>query len=123
MLKHELLLQEGILIVMPEGPLESADFDRLAQEIDPYIADRGMLNGLMIYTTTFPGWDDLAALVSHFKFVKNHHQKIKKVAAVTDIGFLSIVPRVANHFVRAEIRHFDFHDREKALAWLKTSDG
>lgn len=118
MIKHQLLRDQGILIVIPEGPLESADFEKLAQEVDPYIEEKGMLNGLMIYTEKFPGWDDFAALVSHFKFVKNHHQKIKKVAAVTDSGFVSIAPRVANHFVQADVRHFDYHDKESALDWL-----
>ena len=118
MIKHQLLRDQGILIVTPEGPLESADFEKLAQEVDPYIEEKGMLNGLMIYTEKFPGWDDFAALVSHFKFVKNHHQKIKKVAAVTDSGFVSIAPRLANHFVQADIRHFDYPDKESALEWL-----
>ena len=118
MINHQLLRDQGILIVTPEGPLESADFEKLAQEVDPYIEEKGMLNGLMIYTEKFPGWDDFAALVSHFKFVKNHHQKIKKVAAVTDSGFVSIAPRLANHFVQADIRHFDYPDKESALDWL-----
>ena len=119
MINHQLLRDQGILIVAPEGPLESADFEKLAQEVDPYIEEKGILNGLMIYTEKFPGWDDFAALVSHFKFVKNHHQKIKKVAAVTDSGFVSIAPRIANHFVQAEVRHFDYQDKESALEWLK----
>ena len=120
MITHQLMREQGILVVTPEGPLESTDFERLAQEIDPYIEEKGMLNGLMIYTEKFPGWDDFAALVSHLRFVKNHHQKIKKVAAVTDAGFVSIVPRVANHFVQADIRHFDYPDKESALDWLKS---
>lgn len=121
MLKHELLRNEGILIVMPEAPLESKDFEELGREVDPYIEEAGKLKGLMIYAESFPGWDSFAALLSHIKFVKNHHQKIAKVAAVTDSGFLSILPRVANHFVRAEIKHFALHDKEAALIWLKSS--
>ena len=122
MLKHELMRDEGILIVTPEGRLESADFEKLAREVDPYIEERGTLNGLMIYARSFPGWDDFAALLSHIQFVRNHHQKIRKVAAVTDSGFLSILPRVARHFVRAEIRHFDYGDKEAALDWLKAGN-
>jgi len=119
MLNHELLEDEGILIVTPDGPLESSDFARLAKKIDPFIEEKGKLNGLMIYTESFPGWNDFAALVSHLKFVKNHHQRIERVAAVTDSGFLSILPRVARHFVSAEIRHFDSRDKKHALNWLK----
>ncbi|MFK5927471.1 MAG: STAS/SEC14 domain-containing protein [Desulfuromusa sp.] len=120
MLKHELLHDKSILIVVPEAPLEAQDFEDLNREIDPYIAETGRLKGLMIYTESFPGWETFAAFISHLKFVKNHHQQIGKVAAVTDSGFLAILPRVASHFVQAEIRHFSWDDKEKALDWLES---
>jgi len=119
MLNYELNRTEGILILKPMGPLESTDFEKLAGEVDPYIIENGTLNGLMIYTKSFPGWDNFAAILSHIKFVKNHHQKIKKIAAVTGSGFLSIMPQVANHFIRADVRHFDYDDKDTALNWLK----
>ncbi len=119
MLHYEFLQDDGILIVTPDGPLTSSDFERLAMDVDPLIEEKNKINGLMIYVESFPGWNDFAALVSHLKFVKNHHQNIGRVAAVTDSGFLSILPRVANHFVSAEVRHFDYQDKEGALNWLK----
>ena len=118
MLDYELNRAEGILILKPTGPLESTDFEKLALEVDPYIREKGKLNGLMIYVKSFPGWENFAAFLSHIKFVKNHHQKIKKIAAVTDSSFLSIMPQVANHFIQAEVRHFDYEDKEPALDWL-----
>ena len=120
MLNYELNRTEGILILKPMGPLESTDFEKLAREVDPYIIENGTLNGLMIYIKSFPGWDNFAAFLSHMKFVKNHHQKIKKIAAVTGSGFLSIMPQVANHFMQAEIRHFDYDNKDAALNWLKS---
>ena len=119
MLKYELNHAESILIIRPNGPLESTDFEKLVQEVDPYIIEKGNLNGLMICAKSFPGWDNFAAFLSHMKFVKNHHQKIKKIAAVTDSSFLSIMPQVANHFVKAEIKHFDYDDKDAALNWLR----
>ena len=119
MLHYEFLQDDGILIVTPDGPLTSSDFERLAMNVDPFIEEKNKINGLMIYVESFPGWNDFAALVSHLKFVKNHHQNIGRVAAVTDSGFLSILPRVANHFVSAEVRHFDYQDKDGALNWLK----
>lgn len=121
MLNSELHLQEGILVVSPDGPLEVKDFDSLRAEVDPYIEDQGGLNGLMIYAESFPGWENFAALLSHLKFVKNHHKQIKRVAAVSDAGLLSILPSIANHFVNAEVRHFDCNDRDAALDWLSES--
>lgn len=121
MIQHELRRDTGILIITPQGPLEKKDFEMLAREVDPYIQEKGRLNGLMIQAKSFPGWHDFAALVSHFKFVKNHHQHIAKIAAVTDSGFLSILPSIAKHFVRADVRHFDYNDKEKALQWLNST--
>jgi hypothetical protein len=119
MISFELLRGEGILVVEPKGTLESADFAALTREVDPYIEEKGELRGLMIQSESFPGWGDFGALVSHLSFIRDHHRDIGRIAAVTDSAFLSIAPRVASHFVKAEVRHFDFSDREAALAWLR----
>lgn len=119
MLEYELNRTDGTLILKPVGPLESTDFEKLVQEVDPYIREKGQLNGLMIIAKSFPGWDSFAAFLSHMKFVENHHRKIKKIAAVTDNNFLSILPQIANHFIQAEVRHFKYEDKDAALNWLK----
>ncbi len=118
MIKHELHRDTGILIVTPQGRLEAADFEKLARDVDPYIKENGRLGGLMICAQSFPGWNDFAALISHLRFVKDHHRNIARVAAVTDSGFLSVAPRIAKFFVQAEVKHFDYKDKEAALAWL-----
>ena len=119
MIKHELMSDEGILIVSPEGRLEASDFESLALEVDPYIEARGHLTGLMILSETFPRWSDFGALVSHLKFVRAHHEKIKRVAAVTDSKFVAVMPRVVDHFISAEVKHFEFADRKAAIEWLR----
>jgi hypothetical protein len=119
MVEHELLRTEGLLILRPKGRLEVSDFEKIAQEIDPYIEANGKLHGLMLDAESFPGWKDFAALVAHLKFVKGHHQKIEKVAVVSDSSFLSVGPKIASHFVKADLRHFSESEREAALAWLR----
>jgi hypothetical protein len=49
----------------------------------------------MIYTKSFPGWENFGAFVSHIKFVGGHHRKIERIAAVTDSGFLKVMPSIA----------------------------
>ncbi len=119
MIAYELLRKDGILTVSPGGRLTSSDFEQLAKKIDPYIEAQGGLQGLMISAKSFPGWKNFGALISHLKFVKDHHKDIKRVAAVTHSAFLSIMPQVVAHFVQAEVKHFDFDDQESALKWLK----
>src|SRR5215217_7602632 len=116
MVRFELLRDRRILLITPEGPLQRADFERLAKEIDPFIAANGKLVGVMIHAESFPGWKSFGALVSHLKFVADHHRQIERIAAVTNSGFLKIVPRLASHFVQASIKHFDLSEKEHALA-------
>ena len=123
MLINEVLLAEKITVVTPEVPLEVTDFEALSLEVDPYIKAMDGLNGLMIYAESFAGWENFSALLSHMKFVKEHHHNIKKVAAVTDTGFLSILPQVVGFFVQAEVKHFPYEDKAIALDWLKSTDG
>lgn len=119
MVEHDLMRADGILMIRPQGRLEATDFEKLAQEIDPYIEANGKLNGLLIDAESFPGWKDFAALIAHFKFIRDHHRKIQKVAVVTDGSFLSVAPRFASHFVQADVRHFSRAQRDEALAWLR----
>lgn len=119
MIEYELNEAERILTVRPLSPLESSDFEELAEKIDPFLEEGGPLNGLMINTESFPGWDHFGAMITHLKFVKNHHHEIKKVAAVTNSTFLTIMPQIVNHFISAEVRHFDYADQEAALNWIR----
>jgi SpoIIAA-like len=118
MIDYELLRTEGVLVIRPRDRLEAADFEKLAQEVDPHIEANGMLHGLMIDAEAFPGWNDFAALLAHLRFVRDHHRKIERVAVVSDSTFLSVAPKIASHFVQAELRHFSQAQREDALAWL-----
>ena len=74
MLTHELLRDEGILILRPQGPLQADDFTSLATVVDPYLEEHGKLRGIMVDAQSFPGWDSFAALVSHLEFVRDHHR-------------------------------------------------
>ena len=120
MIEFELLRDQGILIVSPTGPLGETDFARLAQEVDPFIAENGKLTGLMVCVEAFPGWDSFAALISHLSFVRNHHRKIDRVAAVTDSDALKAMMQVSKGFVAPEVRQFPSNRRAEALAWLET---
>jgi hypothetical protein len=121
MVNHELLQMEGILIVRPEAPLEATDFQKLAQEIDPYIEANGKLCGLMIDAASFPGWKDFEGLFAHLKFVKDHHRRIQRIAVVTDSDLLALAPKIASHFVQADVRTFPRSQREETLCWLRAA--
>ncbi len=114
----KIMLVENFCIIEPQGPLTKEDFLAVAAKVDPVIENEGKLDGLVIKTREFPGWQSFSDVVEHIRFVKNHHQVIKKVALVTDATVADIFPAVVSHFVKAEIKHFDFDEFEKAVEWI-----
>jgi len=119
MLKFRLILPEGILLLEPDAPLETADFESVAAEIDPYIAERGKLPGVLIHAKSFPGWTDLAAMMAHMRFVESHHAKIGRLAVVTDDVLLAELPRLMGRLIDVDVKHFPESAYDKAFTWLQ----
>ena len=122
MIEHSLDIEHSILFLRPQGALSADDFVQVANEIDPYIERVGGLRGLIIDAAIFPGWDGLGALMSHLRFVKEHHKHIKKVALVTDSVLGGVAKQLASHFVSADIRHFAAADLDIAKEWVMGLD-
>ena len=118
MLNVTLDLESRIAQLEPEGALERGDFESAAAQIDPLIEENGSLNGLIIRVDHFPGWDSFGALVSHLKFVKDHHREIRRIAFVTDSPVGNLAEKIGPHFVAAEIKHFGFQALEDAKIWI-----
>lgn len=120
MLKHKLLAPEGILILEPSAPLEADVFVDLACEIDPYVAEHDTLSGVMIHEQGFPGWVNLEAMCAHMRFIENDHQKIQRLAVVSDSSLLTELPKLASHLLQSEVKHFSESSYEDSLQWFRS---
>lgn len=107
----------GILTLRPTAPLAAENFQKIAETVDPWIANNGKLKALIIEAAEFPGWDSFNAMLSHFHFVRDHHKQIRKVAVVTNSPMGSIAEKFASHFVAAEIKHFPGGEMGEARRW------
>ena len=112
----------GIVTVVPSTPLNKEDFTHLANEVDPYIEKEGKLKGLIIQVKSFPGWEDFAGLISHLQFVREHHKKIDKVAAVSDGRIISIMPKIVDHFVNSTVKYFPYETLDEAFEWVQSKN-
>ena len=121
MLKHTLLSAEGILILEPSGALEAADFAAVIHDMDSYLADHDFMVGVMIFAKAFPGWSNLEAAIDHMRMIKDYHQKIKRLAIVSDNGLLAALPDFAAHLLHPDVNHFSESEYEDALSWLRSS--
>ncbi|KRT55756.1 SpoIIAA family protein [endosymbiont of Ridgeia piscesae] len=109
---------ESIVIFEPNGELSEADFKYAVSIIDPYLEKSGKLNGIIIHVRSFPGWDSFSALITHMRFIKEHHKKISHVAFVTDSPIGVLAEHISSHFVSAEIKSFTFGELEKSVKWI-----
>jgi len=57
-------------------------------------------------------------MVTHLRFVRDHHKHVKKIAVVTDSALGDFAQRLTSHFVSAEIRHFAAGQVEEAQKWI-----
>lgn len=119
MISYLILENEGIVIIEPISPLKPSDFGMLNKDIDNYINQKGIIKGIIIHTESFPRWDNISAFIKDLKFVRDHQQKTKRVASVTNSKLLKIVHKIAHHFLSPEIKHFAYGDIETAKKWIQ----
>ncbi|MFA5171732.1 MAG: STAS/SEC14 domain-containing protein [Sulfuriferula sp.] len=112
----------SVLHVRPKEALRDADFEAISLAVDPFIERTGGLNGLLLEVARFPGWENVAAAIHHFRFVRDHHRKIKKIAIVIDSPLGSVAENLVSHFVAANIKHFYFSKLEEAKIWVAATD-
>ena len=91
---------------------------KLAKAVDPHIEASGGLAGLIIETPSFPGWKSFGAMVNQFRFVRDHHKRVRRIAVVTDSHMGDVAEHLTSHFVAAEIKHFPAGQIEAARQWI-----
>jgi len=118
MIEHVLDASNSVLYLRPKSALTKQDFEQIARTVDPFIETTGDLAGVIIEAPGFPGWDSLGAMAAHFRFVRDHHQHIRKIAVVTDAALGNVAEKLGSHFVSATIRHFPAGETEAARQWV-----
>lgn len=112
---------KGILSIEPEADkaLSEDDFEAIATTIDAYLKNHDRLRGILIRSRRFPGWQNLGALFAHLKFVHHVHDRIDRIALVTNSPMGTFADRVFNPLMLARIRKFDFDQHDEAMDWLE----
>jgi len=118
MIEHVLDTASSILYLRPKSALAKEDFEQIARTVDPFIERTGKLDGVIIEAPGFPGWDSLGAMAAHFRFLRDHHQHIRKIAVVTDAALGNLAEKLGSHFVSATIRRFPAGESEAARQWV-----
>jgi len=118
-LEHR-LLPEGVVVVEPTGALRAEDFDALAMVVDAWIEAHGELRGIVVHAREFPGWENLGSFFRHVRFVRDHHRSVRRVAVSAGGALAALAPRVAEQFVKAEVKGFGYDELDRAIEWAST---
>ncbi len=119
MLNIEIDRSQKVILLEPAGRLAKTDFDEAVEVIDPFLESEGVANGVIINARHFPGWDSFAALIRHLRFIKNHHQRVRRVAVVSDSPIGNLLEITAGHFASADVARFTYGEFTEAREWVE----
>lgn len=114
---HRLIPESGVIVVEVKQALRAQDFDALSTTADAWIESHGSLQGLVIHAREFPGWENFGSLLSHMRFVRDHHREVKRIAFAADSKLAGVAPILGDVFTRAEVKSFSYDDLDIAIAW------
>jgi hypothetical protein len=114
---HRIVPESGVLVVEVTAPLRVQDFDALAATADTWLETHEVLPGIVIHARQFPGWENVAGMLRHLRFAREHHRKVRRVALAADSRLAGLAPHLAEHFVQAEIKAFGCDELDNALEW------
>jgi len=109
---------EGILRVEPAGSLSENDFEELAEALERLGDGDADLNGILIHTPEFPGYEEFGDLLAHVDFVREYGDRVPKVALCTDSPIGPLIESIGDLFADAEVERFGYDDQLEAEEWL-----
>lgn len=116
MIKTEIISPNALKIVVADK-LKADDFRQIAPQIDSLISQHGKIR-LLIDASGFNGWENITAFEKHAGFVKNHQQKIERIAVIAAHEWQHWLIGAVRIFVHPEVRAYDKSHASEALRWI-----
>ena len=120
MIKTELVSPDLLEIVVPER-LCADDFLALAPQIEAITKQHGKIS-LLIDASRLERWDNLAAVERHFAFVRDHQDKVERIAVIARHEWQHWLVGGIGVFLHPEIRVFDAGHADEARCWIAVQE-
>ncbi len=109
---------EATLCLRLTGMVTPEDFaknfgDRVQQIAEKY----GRYNLYVLYDENFQGWSREAADLS-FKNISQFSAKARRLAYINAPDSRILMMKMLQPIMNAEIRYFDLHEKDQAMAWI-----
>lgn len=116
MIKTEVISGNVLKIVAPEK-LKVDDFSTVAPQVDTLIKQYGIVR-LLVDAVGCNGWENLAAFEKHAAFVKDHQQKVDRIAVIVGHDWQHWLIGGVKIFIHPEIKVFDKGEESEAQKWI-----
>ncbi len=116
MIKTEIISGNVLRIIAPEK-LKADDFRQIAPQIEFIISQHGKIR-LLIDASQFNGWENIAAFEKHAGFIKNHQQKVERIAVIAGHDWQQWVIGALRIFLHPEVRAYDKSHESEARQWI-----
>ncbi len=108
---------DNIVEVALKGNVRANDFDHIRQHIDELIAKHGTIR-LLLDASEFEGWQDVDAAKTHFMFVKEHHNRVERIAILGNHQWQYWLASAIGVFLHPEVKCFESGEQGTAREWL-----
>jgi len=116
MIKTEILSANALRIIAPDK-VKADDFRQIAPQINSLISQHGKIR-LLIDASGFNGWENIAAFENHAGFIKNHQQKIERIAVIVAHDWQNWLIGAVRIFLHPEVRAYERSHENEALQWI-----
>ena len=110
-------ISDNVLRITAPEKLKADDFRQIAPQVDSIISRHGKIR-LLIDASRFNGWENIAAFENHAGFVKNHQQKVDRIAVIVAHDWQHWLVGAVRIFLHPEIRAYDKGQQSEALKWI-----
>ena len=116
MIKTDTISGNVLRITVPDK-LKTDDFRQIAPQVN-FIISRYEKVRLLIDASGFNGWENIAAFENHAVFVKNHQQKVDRIAVIVAHDWQHWLIGAVRIFLHPKVRAFDKSHESEALKWI-----
>lgn len=116
MIETEVISANALKITLADK-LKADDFSQVAPQVDSLIRQHETIR-LLIDATGFDGWENVAALEKHARFVKDHQQKVGRIAVIAAHDWQRWLIGTVRTFVHPEVKAYDKAHEGEALQWI-----
>jgi hypothetical protein len=117
MIKTDIIAPDALKIVAPQR-LRAGDFEQVGPQVDAIIKRFGKIR-LLIDASALQGWENVAAFEEHAAFVRDHQQKVERIAVIAPHEWQHWLIGAVRIFVHPDVRAFDAGHEDAALRWLQ----